>query len=122
MSQGLVCWSCGTSIADLSLPLSRFDECRACKASLHACRLCEFYKTSVAKQCREPIAEEVKDKERANFCDYFKPRPGAYIAPDSAAARARTELEAMFGGGATPPAGDESTPARSALDELFGRK
>jgi hypothetical protein len=100
----------------------RLEVCKACDAELHCCRLCEFHDTTVAKHCREPIAEEVKDKTRANFCDYFKPRPGAYIAPDSAAARARTELDAMFGGGATPPAGDESTPARSALDELFGRK
>ena len=96
---GLVCWSCGASIADLSLPLSRFDECRACRAALHACRLCEFYKTTVAKQCREPIAEEVKDKERANFCDYFKPRAGAFVAGKEAEQdRARAALEALFGG------------------------
>jgi hypothetical protein len=119
---GLVCWKCGASLDGLSLPVRRLEVCKACDAELHCCRLCEFHDTTVAKHCREPIAEEVKDKTRANFCDYFKPRPGAYIAPDSAAARARTELEAMFGGGATPPAGDESTPARSALDELFGRK
>ena len=28
----LVCWKCGASLADLSLPLSRTDECRACRA------------------------------------------------------------------------------------------
>lgn len=99
MSQGLVCWKCGTSIADLSLPLSRFDECRTCRASLHACRLCEFYLTTVAKQCREPIAEEVRDKERANYCDYFKPRAGAFVAgKDAEQERARAALESLFGG------------------------
>ena len=98
MSQELVCWSCGASIADLSLPLSRFDHCRGCKAALHACRLCEFYKTTVAKQCREPIAEEVKDKERANFCDYFKPRPGAHVQRNQQEVdQARAALEALFG-------------------------
>ena len=98
MSQGLVCWNCGASIADLSLPLSRFDECRGCRAPVHACRLCEFYQTTVAKQCREPIAEEVKDKERANFCDYFKPRLGAH----------------------TPRNQQELDDARAALDAFFG--
>ena len=98
MSQGLVCWKCGASIADLSLPLSRFDECRACRAALHACRLCEFHLTTVAKQCREPIAEEVKDKERANFCDYFKPRPGAHVPRNQLEVdQSRAALEALFG-------------------------
>ena len=46
-------------------------------ARLQAVRVVQH---AVAKHCREPIAEEVKDKERANFCDYFKPRPGAYSA------------------------------------------
>jgi len=60
--------------------------------------MCEFYDTTVARHCRETIAEEVKDKLRANFCDYFRPTPSAY-RPDgtSAADRAKAELEALFG-------------------------
>jgi hypothetical protein len=60
--------------------------------------MCEFYDTSKAKHCREPIADEVKDKQRANFCDYFKPTPAAY-RPEatSAADKARADLEALFG-------------------------
>jgi hypothetical protein len=93
----LVCWKCGASLADLTLPLRRLEECRTCHAELHVCKLCEWYSVSVAKHCREPIAEEVKDKERANFCDYFKPRPAAYSKTDgSAAERARAELEKLF--------------------------
>ena len=53
---------------------------------------------AVAKHCREPIAEEVSDKTRANFCDYFKPRPKAFIPPDTAAIdNSRAELERLFG-------------------------
>ena len=69
--EGLVCWKCGGSLQHLSLPLRRLEACRACGAELHVCRLCEFHDTAVAKGCREPVAEEVKDKTRANFCDYF---------------------------------------------------
>jgi hypothetical protein len=60
--------------------------------------MCEWYSISVAKHCRETVAEEVRDKERANFCDYFKPKPGAYSAGNlDAASKARAELEALFG-------------------------
>jgi len=60
--------------------------------------MCEFYDTSVAKHCRETVAEEVKDKTRANFCDYFRPTTAAYRPGDlSVADKARAELEALFG-------------------------
>jgi hypothetical protein len=120
----LVCWKCGASLAELSLPLRRLDECKSCGAELHVCKLCAFYSVSVAKHCREPIAEEVKDKERANFCDYFKPRPNAYSnAPLDAAARAKAELEALFGG--MPSASSGPSPAekaRAELEALFKKK
>jgi hypothetical protein len=60
--------------------------------------MCEFYDTTDAKHCRETVAEEVKDKIAANFCDYFRPTPTAYRPGDlSAADKARAELEALFG-------------------------
>jgi hypothetical protein len=55
----------------------------------------------VAKQCRETVAEEVKDKERANFCDYFKPRAGAHSKTDLSVGRLvkvfDAEVSAAFG-------------------------
>lgn len=120
----LVCWKCGASLAELSLPLRRLDECKRCNAELHVCKLCEFYSIAVAKHCREPIAEEVKDKERANFCDYFKPRPGAYSAAgQEAAAKAKAQLDALFGG--APAAGDAPSAAEKSqaeLEALFKKK
>ncbi|MGH8298024.1 MAG: hypothetical protein ACRES6_01920 [Steroidobacteraceae bacterium] len=93
----LVCWKCGASLADLTLPLRRLEECRKCGAELHVCRMCVDYDTSVAKHCLEPTAEEVREKTRANFCDFFQPRPGAYAAPNTTEAdRARAELEKLF--------------------------
>ena len=99
MGHNLVCWKCGADLAALSLPLLRRDECPRCRAELHVCRMCVDYDVHVAKQCREPTAEEVTDKTAANFCDFFQPRPGACVPPDtSAAQRARSELERLFGG------------------------
>ena len=98
MSHGLRCWKCGASLTALSLPLRRLEECLACHAELHVCLMCEFYDVSVAKSCRETVAEEVKDKQHANFCDYFRPSEGAYRPGDrSAADKAKAELDALFG-------------------------
>jgi hypothetical protein len=122
----LVCWKCGTSLADLSLPLRRLDECRVCHAELHVCRLCEWYSISVAKQCRETVAEEVKDKERANFCDYFKPRQDAYsVKSTDEASQAQSELDALFGGSKKADEAAQSSAAdkaRAELEALFGKK
>jgi hypothetical protein len=98
MSHDLVCWKCGVALAALSLPLRRLDECPKCRAELHVCRMCVDYTTSVAKHCREPTAEEVRDKTSANFCDHFKPRANAYTPPDTAAvSEAQAALARLFG-------------------------
>jgi hypothetical protein len=135
MSDSLNCWKCGQVLDDMPMPLRRRDECPACGTDLHVCRMCEFYDISVAKSCREPVAEEVTDKERANFCDYFRGRPVVHAgggAGETDAARA--QLDALFGieGKAEDPptATDaqslidrkraEADDARKRLDELFG--
>lgn len=97
MPHSLICWHCGASLAALSLPLRRLDACKACRAELHVCRMCVEYDLSYAKHCREPTAEEVRDKERANFCDHFRPRENAYSpAPAAEQTKARSALEDLF--------------------------
>ena len=54
MSGELVCWKCGVSLADYTLPLRRLEVCRTCGAELHVCKLCRYYDTSKAKHCQEP--------------------------------------------------------------------
>lgn len=122
----LVCWKCGAPLEEVPLPLSRRAECRACGAELHVCRMCESYDPRVAGQCREDHAEDVTDKERANFCDWFAPRPDAYTPVDAAKAQAaKARLEALFGMG--PAAGSseaggqgKARDARAELERLFG--
>ena len=38
--------------------------------------LCQLPQKGLQWDCRESIAEPVRDKERANFCDYFRLREG----------------------------------------------
>ncbi len=120
MVDQLACWKCGNTLAFLSLALR--DECPACAAELHVCRMCRFYDPRVSQACTEPVAEPVLDKERANFCGYFEPTPNAFRPEDQAALRARRELEALFGpaSGGDSSLANTSDSAREALDSLFG--
>ena len=123
MATELNCWKCGASLKDIPLPFSRYSKCKSCKADLHVCRMCEFYDRTVSKMCREPIAEEVKDKQHANFCGYLQPSPRAYFARDpSAAAAGKSELEALFGmaEGSASATTTDPDKARQQLDDLFG--
>ena len=117
----LVCWKCGASLASLPLPLSRLAECPACRAYLHCCRLCHFYNPHLTSQCDEERAEEVRDREGANFCDWFKPRPEAHRPRGGEKTQAaKTKLDNLFGG--TPDSGDKAENARAKLGDLFDGK
>jgi hypothetical protein len=62
--------------------------------------MCLAFDRSRPRQCREDDAEEVRTKDRANFCDWFKPWPGAYDAAGAAAeAAARSAADSLFGPG-----------------------
>lgn len=93
----LACWKCGASLAEFVLPFGREEYCRACRAELHVCRMCRFFDTTKSRQCAEPVAEPVQNKERANFCGYFEPAGGRFRAADPAADSARNALDALFG-------------------------
>lgn len=99
MAHDIACWKCGASLAALRLPFGRTERCAACGADLHCCRLCSLYDRNAYQQCREPTVEEVRDKERANFCDHYKPAAGAFHGNPGAAAAdaARTVLDKLFG-------------------------
>jgi hypothetical protein len=120
IKNNLLCWKCGTALADLPLPLSRMAECPKCQAYQHICLMCLSFNRNAPKQCREQDAEEVKEKERPNFCDYFRPNPAAFNKGDAKSQSAKSTLDSLFGGAAE----SENNPdvARSKLDDLFGKK
>lgn len=114
------CWKCGLVIENIPLPLSRAETCPSCVADLHVCRQCEYYDVSKASACREPIAEHVSDKTRANFCGYLTIKSDI-VNPNNTQESDVNALGALFGlddTEALSPATDEE--AKSALDDLFG--
>ena len=68
----LKCFSCGKPTQFIDTVGFR-EECESCSADMHVCKNCEFYDTTAYNECRESSADPVKEKERANFCDFFRP-------------------------------------------------
>jgi hypothetical protein len=120
MTTSLNCYNCGADLSGLSLPISRRDMCPGCSVHLHACRMCTNFDANVIGQCREEDAEEVLDKRRVNFCEWFTPSPRAWD-PDSASgdAAARAQLDALFGDGPADSNGGPGDDALDAAEKLF---
>ena len=97
----MICWKCRKEI-DIEKP-ARGDECPLCHADLHTCKACEFYESGSHNDCRETSAEFVSDKERGNFCDYFRPQKDSLIKSGndtggkSKADAAKDAFNALFG-------------------------
>ena len=100
----MICWKCNKEIS-IEKPV-RGDECPLCHADLHVCKACDFYESGAHNDCRESSAEFVNDKERSNFCDYYR-LAKKWIATSPAAPR-------------NDAAGDKAAAARDAFNALFG--
>ena len=68
------CWSCSTPLdvpeKDAPGKVRREATCERCQAWIHCCKNCHFWNES-GRNCEEPAADWVHDRERANFCDFF---------------------------------------------------
>ena len=95
------CWKCGTEIEEISgaRKVLRTDSCPKCHSDLHACNNCRHYDPKYHNECRETEAEWVNDKERANFCDYFTPKPstGKTTVHKSPTENVKSALDKLFG-------------------------
>ena len=69
------CHYCGSQL-EARKPV-RTDVCPSCGRGVKVCLNCAFYDEGAEDKCREPQAEWVKEKDRSNFCDYFRFRDTA---------------------------------------------
>ncbi len=74
-SEPFCCIKCGNPYP-LTDRVGRKETCPKCDADLHTCQNCRHYNPNAHNECNETQAEWVRDKDRANFCDYFDPRRG----------------------------------------------
>lgn len=91
----MICWKCHKE-TNIEKPV-RGDECPLCHADLHVCKACEFYESGAHNDCRETSAEFVSDKERGNFCDYFRSsKKISKVESTSKADEAKAAFDALF--------------------------
>ena len=67
----LICQNCGQNIEQETF--TRNDICPKCGIYLKSCIQCKNYDPNSYHSCKEPMIEEVSDKNSANFCEYYKP-------------------------------------------------
>lgn len=92
------CHHCGTEITP---PLQRSSRCPSCGRDLKICLHCRFYAPGMSKDCAEPSAEPVKEKDQANFCGYFEMNPQSGkkesgSKAEEAVNKARDAFDALF--------------------------
>ncbi len=75
--------------------VGRGESCPQCDVDMHCCRNCKFYDPIASNECREPMAERVREKDRSNFCDYFELADKPYDAKPKEI-DARKKLEELF--------------------------
>ncbi|MBX7231677.1 MAG: hypothetical protein K1X29_06290 [Bdellovibrionales bacterium] len=72
MPATLFCFSCGKSL-NFQDRVGIRETCLHCGADVHACKNCQHYDPKVYQECLEPVADRVREKDRANYCDHFTP-------------------------------------------------
>jgi len=91
------CHRCGAALP-LDRRIGRREVCAGCGVDVHVCKNCSFYSVGAYKDCREPNADRVVDKESSNFCDYFAVATESRRIAEGSQGRdgARQALDALF--------------------------
>jgi hypothetical protein len=80
--------------------------------------MCVFYDVAAPQQCREPVADLVSDKLRANFCGYFQINAHAFTSSTDEDADARRELDVLFEGESSKTASEPNGAGDTLRDQL----
>ena len=92
-----ICHKCKKEI-EIDGKVMRGELCPHCGAYLHCCLNCRFYDEYAHNKCREPKTEWVTDREKSNFCTYFKfKESGEENGGDERSKKAKEELKRLFG-------------------------
>ena len=65
------CYRCGRELREAEY--GRQEICPGCRHDTKVCRNCVHYDPRMNNECRESAADQVTDKVKSNFCDWFKP-------------------------------------------------
>jgi hypothetical protein len=90
-----VCALCGKEVT-VDKYFSRKSVCPKCGGDLRICLNCRCYSETAHNKCLEPKADFQRNREKANFCDYFSFGEGRPAASDAAKADAMKKLNDLF--------------------------
>ncbi|MDA8105772.1 MAG: hypothetical protein M0Z71_10375 [Nitrospiraceae bacterium] len=90
-----VCALCGKEVA-VDKYFTRKSVCPKCGGDLHICLNCRFYSETAHNKCTEPKAEFQRNRDKANFCDYFSFGEGGSPSSDNATEDALQKLKDLF--------------------------
>ena len=80
--------------------------------------MCTFFDAQVPKQCREDDADEVTEKERLNFCEWFQPGGGVFNEQRyKEEQQAKLQLAGLFDD--VEAAADDADTQLSDAEDLF---
>jgi len=65
-----ICHHCQKAV-EVERIVPRLASCPHCDSDLHCCLNCALFSEHAPNKCKEPQSEQVSDRERANFCDFF---------------------------------------------------
>lgn len=78
------CYKCNAELEFESIEnIARSESCPKCLTSIRCCSMCNFYDNNSYNECRESSAERIVDKEKPNFCDFFKIRNGKSVKEET---------------------------------------
>ncbi len=86
------CPFCGAEVSSVYYSTT----CPSCSKALHTCRACTFYSPSSHYACRENVDELVQDKDRPNFCDYFRLTEKSLKDSSQSASKAEDVFNSFF--------------------------
>jgi hypothetical protein len=88
------CYSCGKDV-DFQGRISIRETCLSCGNDLHTCHNCRFFDEKSNRECKEPSAELINDKDKYNRCDWFE-FAGGLSDRSAKSDEAKEKLEALF--------------------------
>lgn len=99
------CWKCLKSISEEPLKIGFRASCMHCSSDLHVCVNCRYYAIGKPNDCLIPGTEPIRDREKANLCEDFKPKTLQTSSPSSERAKR------LFG--------EDELPKKKTFDSLF---
>lgn len=88
---------------------------------MHCCKNCRLFDPGKSNQCSEPQADYVRDKVKANYCEFFEPNNRLPLTKRGAEPAkvddVRKNFDSLFNRGTSKK--DKEDGARDAFDKLF---